>query len=142
MRTLTKTAVAITAAAAGVAVTRRLKERRGSAGPDDRRYVLTVFRPIDELTVMAERPAPLAALGDAVTVDLRPAPGDRGTEISVRRTDDKVSAGDVRRALRESRSLLEAGEVLLPTSPPTTEPTVTNKALREATEHGREGGLL
>jgi hypothetical protein len=145
MRTLTKTAVALTATATATAagvVANRLLNRRAGSGPEPARHVLTVFRPIGELTAMVEHPAPLAALGDAVAIDLRPAPGDRGTEISVRRLDDRVSAGDVRRALRESRSLLETGEVLLPSHPPTTEPTVTNKPLRTATEHGREGGLL
>ncbi|MEV6491529.1 hypothetical protein AB0M20_23380 [Actinoplanes sp. NPDC051633] len=145
MRTITKTAVAATATAAGLAayLTGRARRARppGPAEPDDRRHVLTVFRPLSELTTMADRPAPLAALGDSVTVDLRAAPGDRGTEISVRRTDDRVSAGDVRRALRESRSLLEVGDVVQP-GISTTEPTLTNKPLRSATEHGREGGLL
>jgi hypothetical protein len=142
MRTLTKAAMVITATAAGVVAGRRLSRRRDEPAEElGTTHAITVFRPLDDLTAMAERPAPLTALGDSVEIGLHAAPGGRGTEISVRRRNDRVSAGDVRRALRESRSLLEAGEVLLP-GIATTEPTVTNKPLRTATEHGREGGLL
>jgi hypothetical protein len=98
---------------------------------------VTVFRPLDE--VAANLPDRLAAPG--VEVDLRPAPGGRGTEIRARAVDGAVSDADLRCALRESRSLLEVGEVLRPGGP-TTEPTVLNRALRAATRHGREEGLL
>ncbi|GAA3338069.1 hypothetical protein GCM10020358_16810 [Amorphoplanes nipponensis] len=52
-----------------------------------------------------------------------------------------MSAEDIRRALRESRALLEVGYVPTPGGP-TTEPTLLNKALRAATARGRRGGLL
>jgi hypothetical protein len=115
------------------------RRRRSSAG---RRHVLTVFRPMDEITSAGRLPEPLARLGDAVAVDLRPAPGDRGTEISVRALTADVDERAVRRALRESRSLLEVGYVLHPDAPPTTEPTLLTKPLRAVTAHGREEGLL
>ncbi len=135
MKTSTRAALLLTATAAGtVAARRALAARQRARTP--RVHILTVERPYDEVTL----PAPLADLGDAVQVELRPAPGDRGTEIAVR--SDTVSAGDLRRALRESRSLLEVGYVLLPSGPPTTEPTLRNRPLRKATAHGREGGLL
>jgi hypothetical protein len=133
------------ATAAGAAAAKRVlggraqRRRQSSAG---RRHVLTVFRPMAEITSAGTLPQPLARLGDAVEVNLRPAPGDRGTEISVRALTADVDDRAVRRALRESRSLLEVGYVLHPDAPATTEPTPLNKPLRAATRHGREGGLL
>ncbi|WP_236718069.1 hypothetical protein [Actinoplanes sp. TFC3] len=133
----------MTAAAAGVTATSVVKKRRASAQDHDGRpHVITVFRPYDELKA-EQVPGSLAELGDTVEVSLRPAPADRGTEISVRPRDGSpVGAGDIRRALRETRSLLEAGDVLLPSGPPTTKTTLLNRPLQAATEHGREGGLL
>jgi hypothetical protein len=131
--------------AAGAATVKRVlsgraeRRRQSSAG---RRHVLTVFRPMEEITAAGGLPEPLARLGDAVAVDLRSAPGDRGTEISVRALTADVDDRAVRRALRESRSLLEIGYVLHPDAPATTEPTPLNKPLRAATRHGREEGLL
>jgi hypothetical protein len=101
-------------------------------------------------------PEPLAELGDTVEVELRTAPGGRGTEIAVRPRNGEPSGagavaarlrGDdprwaVRRALRETRSLLETGEVLHPSQPPTTERTPLNRPLEYATRHGREEGRL
>jgi hypothetical protein len=136
--------VAASSAAVAAAANRLLsgraeRQRQASAG---RRHVLTVFKPMDEITTSGRLPEPLERLGDAVVVDLRPAPGDRGTEISVRPLTTDVDDRAVRRALRESRSLLEVGYVLHPDAPTTTEPTPLNKALRAATTHGREEGLL
>ncbi|MEU8814999.1 hypothetical protein [Actinoplanes sp. NPDC048796] len=105
--------------------------------PSPRRtHVVTVNRPLSEV------PPRLRELADSVEITLSDAPGDRGTEISVRVPDGSpVSEGEVRRALRETRSLVEVGDVLLP-SRPTTEKTLANRPLRKVTEHGREGGLL
>ncbi|TCI99695.1 hypothetical protein [Aeromicrobium sp. IC_218] len=72
----------------------------------------------------AALPAPLAELGDRIDVRLRPAPGDRGTELSARLRSGapRGSAGsrlsgsdpeaDLRSALRRAKQLLEVGEVL------------------------------
>jgi len=55
-------------------------------------------------------PQPLAALGTTIEVRLTPAPGDRGTELSARlRSGDNHSG--LRIALRESKQLLEGGEI-------------------------------
>jgi hypothetical protein len=131
-----------TAAAAGTVAARRIvAARRSGDDQDGRRHVITVNRLFDEIGEGA-LPEPLAALGTGVEIERHPAPGRRGTEIAVRARAGAVSAGDIRRALRESRSLLEVGYVLLPGAPATTEPTALNKPLRAATAHGREGGLL
>jgi hypothetical protein len=138
---MTRAAVFVGASAAGAAVTnrvvsaRRARVRRTQTGI---LHVITVYRKINEVTSL---PDPLQELGAAVEIQLREAPGDRGTEIAVRAVDASVTAGAIRRALRDSRSLLEVGEVLQP-GVRTTEPTVLNRPLRFATRHAREEGLL
>jgi len=128
------------AAAGAVTATRIAAARRARHADAARRHVITVNRPFAEIGDDA-LPAPLAGLGDAVEVRRQPAPGGRGTEIAVRARSAGVSAGDIRRALREARSELEVGYVLLP-GVATTRPTPLNKPLRKVTAHGREGGLL
>jgi hypothetical protein len=134
-------AVLVTAATAAVGGTsyRMIARRRSASASSGRRHVITVHRPLDEIAEVL--PEPLAAYQGTLEVQLRAAPGDRGTEISARALNDTVSDGDIRRLLRESRSLLEVGDVLQPGGP-TTEPTASNAPLRAATRHGREGGLL
>jgi hypothetical protein len=102
-------------------------------------HAVTVARPMDY--VAAHLPAGLTGLGDGIHVELLPAPAGRGTEIHVRRRSDAVSDGDIRRALRTGRSLLEVGDVLRP-GVATTTPTVFNRGLRAVTARGRERGLL
>src|SRR3954471_9757939 len=108
------TLLVIAGTAAGVTAAKQTVARRRRRGEDRDSHVITVYRPIGEIHVNGKLPSPLTELGDKVDVELRPAPGDRGTEISVRPRDGGVSAGVVRRALRDSRSLLETGDVLLP----------------------------
>ncbi|WP_250036720.1 hypothetical protein [Paractinoplanes maris] len=142
MKPMTRAALVITATAALGGTSYRVITRRrrsGAAPAAGRRHVITVNRPLDEIAEVL--PEPLNAYHGTIEVQLRAAPADRGTEISARALDDKVSDGDIRRLLRESRSLLEVGDVLQPGGP-TTEPTALNSALRGATRHGREGGLL
>jgi hypothetical protein len=61
-------------------------------------------------------PTPLADLGDEIEVEVRRAPGDKGSELRARlRTmspADQESRGRVRAALRQSKQLIEVGEVL------------------------------
>jgi hypothetical protein len=129
------------AATAGAVTVRRIAAaRRTRHQESDRRHVITVNRLFDEIGD-GPLPGPLAGLGDAVEVERHPAPGGRGTEIAARARSGAVAAGDIRRALRESRSELEVGYVLLPGGP-TTRPSLLNKPLRAVTTHGREGGLL
>ena len=156
-------AVLAAAAGGGVAVTRVLKARRASgapaagsdrAGTRQRWHTLTVNLPPDEVAPGGRLPDPLADLGDTVEVRMRPAPADRGTEIAVRLRDGEPTSGTVarltkedprwavRRALRDTRSLLETGEVLLPSGPTTTRRTLRSRPLEYATRHGREEGLL
>jgi hypothetical protein len=164
---ITKGAVAAAVVGGGLAARRALGARRGSwtrdgAGrgrggrPEPLWHVVTVNRPGAEVAPDGQLPGPLAELGDSIEVQLRPAPGDRGTEIAVRLRDGAPSGpgaaaarlkGDdprwaVRRALRDAKQLLEAGEILGPSRPPTTERTLLNRPLEYATKHGKEEGLL
>jgi hypothetical protein len=141
MRPMTRAVLAAAATAALGGTTFRIvsKRRSGGAPGSGRRHAITVYRPLDEVADVL--PEPLSAYQGAIDVQLRAAPAGRGTEISVRALNDTVSDGDIRRLLRESRSLLEVGDVLQPGGPTTT-PTALNRPLRAATQHGREGGLL
>jgi hypothetical protein len=141
MRPTRKILLTAGAAAAGAVAAQRIVAARRTPDRDaGRRHVITVNRQFDEIGD-GPLPGPLAALADGIEVERRPAPGGRGTEIAARPRSGAVSGGDLRRALREARSELEVGYVLLPGGP-TTEPTPLNKPLRAATAHGREGGLL
>lgn len=141
MRTTGKVLLTAGAAVAGAVTTTRVAAaRRARDHQAGRRHVITVNRRFDEIGEGA-LPAPLAALGAAVEIQRYPAPGGRGTEISARARSGEVSAGDIRRALREARSELEVGWVLSPGGP-TTRRTALNRPLRAATARGREGGLL
>ena len=83
---------------------------------------VTVLCDATDLEAM-QLPAPLAELGDEIEVRLRPAPGDRGTELAARLTDQpsggkhrRLSGSDpqaeLRSALRRAKQLIEVGEVL------------------------------
>ncbi|TNM67070.1 hypothetical protein FHN55_11070 [Streptomyces sp. NP160] len=83
---------------------------------------MTVLRPPGGVDT-DRLPAPLAELGDRIEVRIQPASQDRGTELAARlqgasrgsrldRLGGKDAEADLRQALRESKQLLEVGEVL------------------------------
>ncbi|MGC5290684.1 hypothetical protein [Micromonospora sp. DT231] len=87
--------------------------------------VVTVDRPPEQVVPAGAWPEPLRRLDGAVEVRVRPAPGDRGTELSARPVAGATPpvglaahlVGDdpgllVRRALRQIKQRVEAGEVL------------------------------
>jgi hypothetical protein len=134
----------------GVATARRIRSLVGSAVPSapggDRHFAVTVLRPIDEVAPDGRPPERLAELGDVAVLDVRPAPGDRGPEVHLHLREDPSGDGDeirrrVRTALRETKQLLETGEVLRPDRPTTTQPTATNAPLRAATAAARGEGV-
>ena len=142
MKNLTKGAVAVTALAAAQKVAKRVLA--GDDGPSrgdgkDRWHAATVNLPPERVSDDGSAPPPLRDMA-GIEVRMQKAPADKGTEIYVRSTGADVA--DVRRALREAKSLLETGDVLLPAGPPTTEPTPLNTPIRTATAHGREEGRL
>ena len=110
----------------------------------DHWLVVTVNRPPQEVRAGNDLPGPLAGLGDEVEVRIRPAPADKGTEISARPrgSSSKDYRQKVRKALREAKQILETGEVLSPDWPPTTKDTPGGKLLGTATSRSRREGLL
>jgi hypothetical protein len=135
MRPSPRTVLAVAAVAGGAAAV-TLARRRARATTGERRWhSLTVYRPFAE--VGANLPEELSTL----EVRLIEAPGDRGTEVHARAFDGGPSDGEVQRILRESRSLLEVGDVLRPGGPTTT-PTPLNAPLRAVTDRTRTGGML
>jgi hypothetical protein len=122
----------------GRSISRSAHRPGGRSDGADRWHVITVNVPPDRVPA-DPAPPPLREV-PAIQIRTQAAPGGRGTEIAVKSPDAGV--GDVRRALREAKSLLETGEVLLPDAPPTTQPTPLNKPLRTVTEHAREEGRL
>jgi hypothetical protein len=145
---------------AGVLAVRRMTTRQVGDGAArvarDRWHTVTINRPREEVAPDGRLPEPLAALGDAVEVQVRPAPGNRGTELAARpRTGAPSGLGavvaraagadprqDVRTALRQAKQLVETGEVLEPDTPPTTRRTLRNLPLELATRRARGEGRL
>jgi hypothetical protein len=121
------------------------KAGRSPSGAD-RHLAVTVLRDPEEVAPEGRLPERLAALADRADITVRPAPGDRGTEVHavVREPDDgddRAVAREVRTALREVKALLETGEVLSPDRPGTAHPTVANAPLRKATAAARGEGV-
>lgn len=130
----------------------------GNAGGwnKDRWHVVTVNRSPEEVSSEGPAPGPLADLGGMIEVRIRPAPGDRGTEIAaclrgsvapgLSGAASRITGNDprqrVRKALREAKSLLETGEVLSPDRPPSTKSTPGGKLLGLVTGRSREEGCL
>lgn len=146
--------------AVGAAVLRRATaarpaEEAAGAAAGNRWLTVTINRapqdvPADEL------PTPLREYGDRLETRIRPAPGDRGTELAVRLKEAQPDAAhsvparlagvdprqDLRRALREAKSLLEAGEVLRPDTPPTTHDTPGGKLVGLLSRRSGGEGVL
>jgi hypothetical protein len=105
---------------------RRASEGGGAAEPRSRWRAVTINRSPGDVMPDNRVPGPLAALDDLVEVEVRPAPGGKGSELRARlRSPEPTGAasaaarlsGDdprqrVRAALREAKQLIEVGEVL------------------------------
>jgi hypothetical protein len=103
---------------------------------------VTINRSPQEVMPGGTLPGPLAALGDAVEVEVRPAPGGKGTELAARLR----AAGPTgpRSALRQAKQLIEVGEVLrVDPQPHGHRPaTPTGKLVESATRHAGGEGVL
>lgn len=113
--------------------------------------VVTVHTDSD--TVLATGLPRLAALKPAVEYDLRPAPADKGTEIFARvvtgagaelDSDPAEVQQQLRTALRETKSLVEIGYVMVVDPQPAGKrsESVAGEAIDEAQASGREQGVL
>lgn len=153
MRPTVRRILAAAGFAGGAVVLRRrwshAPAREGEGEAQHRRWqVVTVNRPPDDVAPAGRLPDPLGELGDTVEVQVRPAPGDRGTELAARpRAATPEWSGEdpretVRMALRNSKQLLEAGEIIEPHRPPTTQRTLTSLPLELVTRYARRKGRL
>ncbi|GAA2383072.1 hypothetical protein GCM10010420_01350 [Streptomyces glaucosporus] len=146
MKHAARTALVLAGAGAGAAALRKLASPPSDARSGERWMAVTVNCPPTDVLPEGRPPRPLDEFGDALEITVRPAPGDRGTELAARlrggvsptetslpsRLAGKDPRQEVRRALREAKSLLETGEVMQPDAPPTS---------REETVGGRLVGL-
>lgn len=130
--------------AAGVVAAAAVARRRGRAPAaardqdSDRWLTVTVYRAPDE--VQSSLPEDLARWKDQTEIRIRPATGDKGTELMVKATG-QASRHDLRLALRRAKAVLEAGEVVQPDTAPT-HPGPLGKALRLVTNRAGGGGRL
>ncbi|MEU0030508.1 hypothetical protein [Streptomyces sp. NPDC006335] len=122
----------VAAGLAGAAVAVRMARTPGAASSAHRWLAVTVNCEPEDLRP-DKLPSPLQEYGERIETRISAAPADRGTELAVRfrqpppelaRSVPARLAGqdprqDLRRALRESKALLEAGEVLVPDEPTT-----------------------
>ncbi|MEU0056920.1 hypothetical protein [Streptomyces sp. NPDC006334] len=154
--TLRKTRWAAAAGLTAGAVAALRRSTAPLAGPSaaDRWLTVTINR--SPVEIQADKlPTPLQEHGDRIETLIRPAPGDRGTELAVRLKDVPSDASsvparltgqdprqDLRRSLREAKALLEGGEVLLPDTPPTTHDTPGGKLVGLLSRRAGGEGVL
>ncbi|HEY0359224.1 MAG TPA: hypothetical protein VGD11_11625 [Mycobacteriales bacterium] len=151
------------AGAAGEVVVRKATELLHTATADghgngrtqNRWHVVTINRSAEEIAPDGSPPAPLAELED-IEWTLRPAPGDKGTELAARPREPEPSgpaaatarvAGTdprqrLREALRNAKMLAETGEILHPDRPGSTHPSPLGLPIRLAARRARGEGRL
>jgi hypothetical protein len=128
------------------------------AEPQSRWRSVTINKSPVEVMLAGRLPDPLLALGDRIEVQVRIAPGDKGTELAARLRQPeprgvasvgaRVSGDDprqqVRAALRQAKQLIEVGEVLRvdPTPHGTRSATPTGKLVDLATRRAGGEGVL
>lgn len=138
--------------------------RKGSAAITGRgRHVQVgdpVAAPVQAVTVMASadkvtaawEALPTEVRGLAADVDIRPAPGDRGTELRVRFADESANGGPVERLegesprqrvrdeLRKLKAVVECGEVVNTDRQPSGRGPVEEATTRKLSERLRSWG--
>jgi len=145
--------VIVGGAVAAVVVGKRVvdaRTRQASHSDRSRWNSVTVDLSPDEIAPGGVYPQPLVDLGDVVDIRMIPAPGSWGTELGARPKPGVpgISAGDlrqdVRRALRQSKTLLEAGEILRDQPMPHGKrpSTPTGRLVDEWEKRAQGGGFL
>ncbi|CAL9590782.1 hypothetical protein [Streptomyces sp. enrichment culture] len=157
MKRVTSALAVAAAVGTGAVAARRTRSRAAAESESaDRWLTVTINRAPTDVMPGGTLPDPLDTMADRLEARVRPAPGDRGTELAVRLKDGPSRAQaslpgrlagqdprqEVRTALREAKAVLEAGEVMLPDAPPTTRNTPAGKVLDiVARRSGGEGVL-
>jgi hypothetical protein len=111
---------------------------------------VTVNLPPEQVAPEGKYPEPLAELGNKIEFKVSPAAGARGTELAARPAaswpagDSKELTGQIRKALRQSKMLLETGEILRNEPMPHGKRpgTLTGKIVDEWEKRAQEGGIL
>jgi hypothetical protein len=108
--------------------------------------VVTVYRQPDDVQTQVDAPGALSRMRGEIEVTVRPAPGDKGTELGARPTASDGGSVDMRRrlraALRETKSILECGEVVEPSRPGSSHPGPAGQMLRAVTARAWGEGRL
>lgn len=108
--------------------------------------VVTVYRQPDDVRTRVDGSGPLSRMRNEIELTIRPAPGDKGTELAARPTAPDGGSIDQRRrlraALRETKSVLECGEVVEPSRPGSSHPGPAGQVLRAATARAWGEGRL
>lgn len=145
--------VAVATAAIATRVRRRKSDFESQPSPEaeSRWHSVTVLGPLDEVMPGHTMPPFLARLKEDIEVEVRVASGDKGTELRARLRDPGRSAAAtndttrrVRSALRRTKQVFEAGEVLRvdPTPHGRRSATPTGFLVDLSTKHANEEGLL
>ena len=158
------TGVAVAAVAGGAVLLvgqsryRSVSTAGDPAEPRSRWIAVTVNRTAEDISAGGRMSELQTALGRDVEIDVRTAPGDKGTELrarlrgggasgdaSRRASDtDRDRTRQLRRALREAKQIIEVGEVLRvdPTPHGPRKNTPMGAVVEYATDRGPEEGLL
>ena len=108
--------------------------------------VVTVYRQPDDVRTQVDGSGPLSRMRAEIELTVRPAPGDKGTELAARPTAADGGSVDTRRALRaalrEAKSVLECGEVVEPSRPGSSHPGPAGQVLQAVTRRAWGEGRL
>lgn len=118
-----------------------------------RGLVVTINRPPEEVAPQGRLPAPLSDVAESLEVEVRAAPGDRGTELAARPRPpaDTGAPGrslptrdKLRLTLRQTKQLVETGELLAVEPQPEgrRSPTPSGLALEAAIRRAGQKGRL
>ena len=117
----------------------------GADGPG-RWLVVTVYRTPQDVQSQVDGSGPLSRMRSEIEVTVRPAPGDKGAELAARPTAPGSDTTEMRRslraALRETKSILECGEVVEPSRPGSSHPGPAGQLLRAVTARAWGEGRL
>ena len=121
-------------------------QRPDEADGAGRWLVVTIYRQPEDVRTQVDGSGPLSRMRDEIELTVRPAPGDKGAELAARPTAPDGGSVDMRRrlraALRETKSILECGEVVEPSRPGSSHPGPAGQLLRAVTARAWGQGRL